>query len=282
MAGLRLVGRPQRNVRGQRPIRASSVGGSVRLARELYHMLEALIKPMVTDVDEMSQWLASNPGAATAANALMTQRDKWRKVLGDQIPTIVRTWAEAVDKRARERLEKNLAKALGVEYTTIFDDLAITDTVQMMGVQAVSLIESVPNKFFDQILQRTMEAYQQIPLPEGRSLTDEIMFLTGHMYEDAKLIAVDQTNKLHGMVESTRQQMLGIEEYYWRTARDSRVVGTPGGLYPKATKLHGNHYEREGVIYRWDSPPDDGHPGWPIRCRCQAQPRIIPEKLKLV
>ena len=46
---------------------------------------------------------------------------------------------------------------------------------------------------------------------------------------------------------------------------DERVRGNPNGKYPNAKY---NHWEREGQIFSVDEPPEDGHPGEPIRCRC--------------
>jgi SPP1 gp7 family putative phage head morphogenesis protein len=34
------------------------------------------------------------------------------------------------------------------------------------------------------------------------------------------------------------------------------------------------HADRQGLIFRWDKPPSDGHPGMAIRCRCVADPVI--------
>ena len=96
----------------------------------------------------------------------------------------------------------------------------------------------------------------------------------------ARLIARDQTSKMNVAINMARQTSIGIEEYIWRTAKDRRVVGTPGGLWPEGNAMHGNHYKREGKTYRWDNPPHDGHPGWPINCRCYPEPVLDPDKLR--
>ena len=68
-----------------------------------------------------------------------------------------------------------------------------------MGAQAVHLITTVPEIYYDKIQEAVMKTYQQERLPEGRGLIAEIQELTKITYERAKLIAVDQTNKMHGM-----------------------------------------------------------------------------------
>lgn len=95
----------------------------------------------------------------------------------------------------------------------------------------------------------------------------------------AKLIARDQIGKLNGALTRKRQTTLGIKEYIWKNMQDERVVGNPGGLYPRGNAVHGNHWDRENKTYSWDKPPHDGHPGQPIRCRCYASPKLPDELL---
>ena len=76
----------------------------------------------------------------------------------------------------------------------------------------------------------------------------------------AVLIGSDQVGKLNGRLMQFYQQSAGIEEYRWETMQDSRV--------------RPSHKARQGKIFRWDEPPDDGHPGEASRCRCVADPVI--------
>lgn len=47
-------------------------------------------------------------------------------------------------------------------------------------------------------------------------------------------------------------------QYIWRTVKDDRV--------------RPEHAAREGQIFSWTDPPDDGHPGEAFGCRCWAEP----------
>ena len=266
-------GRPSRTVRGMR--------GSSKTAAAFYRELRALMGPVVQSVEDMTAWLASNPGPATAMAALTAQKEQWRRVLGPSIRAIARKWVELESETDRRRLEQQIAKALQVDVVSIFDDEALLNAVELMQVQAVNLITTMPDTYFDKVAKYTMQSYQQERLPEGRSLTEQLRELHKQTYERAKLIAVDQTQKLHCAVTQARQTSLGIEEYIWRTSNDERVVGTPGGVSPQGNPKHENHYVRNGRKFRWDSPPSDGHPGWPIRCRCWADPVIDYSKLNL-
>lgn len=108
----------------------------------------------------------------------------------------------------------------------------------------------------------------------------------------ARLIARDQMAKWNGSLTLRRFAGLGIDRYRWRTARDRRVVGTPGGAYPEASdpSKHGDHFAREGRIFLVGRVPlvevmadgkqttrpemNDGPPGHGIQCRCWAEPVI--------
>ncbi len=278
---IRVSEQPKRRARKPRRLRGVT-GGSSRIASGLLAEIGKLLGPLVTDIKDIVSLVQGGGLSAVAVGAaLNSQREKWRKILGPSIQGIAYRWSKAVSDRDRLQLERSLAKALGVETLAIFDDTTVKDTVSLMQEQATALIKTVPEAYFDKVEQAVFQSYTQQGLPEGRTLTQEIQHIYAITYDDAKRIAVDQTNKLHCAVTQARQTDLGIEKYIWRTARDSRVVGNPAGLYPNGNPKHGNHYAREGKVFRWDEPPSDGHPGWPIRCRCHAEPVIDYSKLKL-
>lgn len=75
-----------------------------------------------------------------------------------------------------------------------------------------------------------------------------------------ELIAHDQIGKLNGQLTGLRQVALGIDEYVWETRMDDKV--------------RPEHRRRQGKTFRWSEPPNDGHPGEAIRCRCWASPKV--------
>lgn len=76
----------------------------------------------------------------------------------------------------------------------------------------------------------------------------------------AVLIGSDQVGKLNGRLMEYWQRSAGITNYRWQTMMDDRVRPA--------------HADRQGLIFSWDKPPSDGHPGMAIRCRCVADPVI--------
>lgn len=103
------------------------------------------------------------------------------------------------------------------------------------------------------------------------------------------LILQDQTRKMIGNFDNIVAENYGAIGFFWRTRRDSRVVGNPTGKYPgKGNKIHGDHYHREGVFFLYENQIkkykpylkkevktvkelEDGLPGQPIYCRCYAE-----------
>lgn len=116
------------------------------------------------------------------------------------------------------------------------------------GAKAYDDIQAIiQNNQFD--LQAQQEQIHQYLDPKGKG---------GRFVKNrARLIARDQNNKLVGELNQISHQSAGGAEYRWSTARDNRV--------------RSRHASRQGKIFRWDDPPEDGHPGQAIQCRCTAK-----------
>ena len=115
--------------------------------------------------------------------------------------------------------------------------------------------------------QRKVAVLVSAAITNGTSmevLKAQILEIIDMPVKRAELIAVDQTQKLNGQLMRERQERLGVKQYKWRGRLDARE--------------RPEHVAREGKIYSWDSPPYDGHPGVPIRCRCWAE--MIPPPLE--
>lgn len=266
---------------GKRPVRlarGTKANRAIQLAvhKEIYTALQ----PMIDDVANIGEWLESTATPEQARAALKKLQAKWRELYGNKSAGFARKWVEAVTREQREAFQKRMAKALGVDYTVVFDDEVVQKAAEIMSVEASSYIQLIPERYFSDIQEKVLQNYQQLPLPDGMSLREYIQH-TYHLEDwEAKRLARDQTSKINTAITRARNEEVGVEEYIWRTVGDIRVVGTPGGLYTKPNRVHGNHYERNGKTFRWDSPPPDGHPGWAINCRCWADPVIVVEKLK--
>jgi len=64
-----------------------------------------------------------------------------------------------------------------------------------------------------------------------------------------------------GLINQLRQEDLGIEQYIWRSQDDAKV--------------RDSHAAYDDRVFRWDHPPEGGHPGEEHNCRCYAEP-VLP------
>jgi SPP1 gp7 family putative phage head morphogenesis protein len=83
---------------------------------------------------------------------------------------------------------------------------------------------------------------------------------TGVALTYAQNEAIRAANATIATVTEIRQTAAGIDEYIW-DANDDEVTRPL-------------HREYDGKVFRWDSPPKDGHPGHAYGCRCSARPNI--------
>lgn len=182
----------------------------------------------------------------------------------------------ALSDQTKAQAENMIKKALGVDFAMITDNPEVGEALNGAVMQNAQLITNMSTEHWTRVSQIVTDNYA------GRldgGLISNLMDATGITKRRAKLIARDQTAKMASDLNRIRQQNVGIESYIWRTSRDTRVVGTPGGLYPKGSRAHGNHYAREGKEFRWDDPPADGNVGTSINCRCTGAPVLNLDKL---
>lgn len=133
--------------------------------------------------------------------------------------------------------------------------------------QNTSLIKSVPAQNMAKVEQVVRTGV--MGGTTAKEIAKQVKAASGVSDRRAMIIARDQIGKANGELTQHRQTDLGVEEYKWVTAHDERVRGNPSGRFPRAVP---SHYAREGKTFRWDDPPDGGHPGMAVLCRCFAEP----------
>lgn len=185
---------------------------------------------------------------------------------------------QSMSIKGKEQVQNMVKRSLGVDFATIIDSPAIAEELEFAKLRNTQLIESIPEEHWGRVTQAIADNFEGRSFDEG-SLTKRLQKIGKISDSRAKLIARDQTAKLSTDLARIRQEDAGIDSYLWRNSQDTRVVGNPGGLYPKGNAHHEDHWSREGQEFRWDSPPSDGHPGQPIQCRCRAEPVIRLDKL---
>jgi len=157
--------------------------------------------------------------------------------------------------------------ALGVQFNPLTEAWLMPE-MQLWASQNAQLITSLQQGYADDVAKAVRETV--IRGGSIRDLTEHIRDrLEPGLEKKAAFIARDQVGTLNADLTQKRQTDAGVTKYIWRTAKDERVRGDPGGMYPSAEP---SHFDREGKVYEWKNPPEGGHPGEDYNCRCTAEP----------
>lgn len=251
---------PKRLPRQQQPdlIRAKYAVDIRHALAPMQRMVEGALWPLMPRLldsarDELQRHDAGEAARARAAveAARGAFSDNFRSMAGT-----AREVALATSDFQRRQLQGQLRAAVGIEVP--LKDPALGPKLEAFTEENVRLIKSIPARYFDEVEKLVLDS-----VATGRrweSLADDIdeRFEVGE--SRANLIARDQVGKFYGAVQRARQTTLGVKSYVWRTMRDSRV--------------REEHDDREGETFLWSDPPEDGHPGEPVNCRCWAEPNL--------
>ena len=164
-------------------------------------------------------------------------------------------------RRMKDNHEKRFINtfkySIGIDISGILQDATVNNFMRQKIAENVDLIKTIPPRFQAGLTKRINdltfdgETFNQYNL--HRALKEEYR-VSGY---NVRRITRDQTSKMTGQLNQIRQQELGITNYQWLTSADDRVRST--------------HQANNGKYFRWDNPPPEtGHPGQAIQCRCTA------------
>jgi uncharacterized protein with gpF-like domain len=209
--------------------------------------------------------MAEDEGPATELRGLMARlRRRWNRRFRDAAERLARYFARS----AAERTEAELRRVLrtGGFSVRFRPTRAVQDAMQATVAENVSLIRSIPERYFTQIEGDVMSSASA-----GRDLsylTDRLQSYDGVTRRRAEIIARDQNNNMTATISRVRYVELGITEAVW--------LHSGGGVEPRPTHLtmSGKRYKiAEGM---WDPAENEYvHPGQLINCRCVSRP-VIP------
>jgi len=213
-------------------------------------------------VPELEQWAARASPVATTdaedkdlgdvmADIEDTFGKKWDR---KRVSNLIRPIAEDTERWSRNQTNDQLRPSVGVDVFT-GHEAWLEPAMREFTRENVALIKSVPSQFFGE-LEKTI-ARELADGARFEKLADIIEERYGVAQSRAELIARDQVGKFNADLDRVRQQQLGITRYVWRTSQDERV--------------RDEHAAREGKVFKWSDPPEDGHPGESVMCRCSAE-----------
>lgn len=186
--------------------------------------------------------------------------------LVDGVREEIRRAFETEDQRHSRRFNEAARAAIGINLGRVIVGEGLTNNIEAAVQRNVALIRGLTGD-----VAKRLEAQLLQALTQGMNNAEIAKIITrefGIGRKRAALIARDQAASFNGNLNRIRQTGLGVTEYQWSSSLDERVRGNPGGRYPNARP---SHWDREGKTFRWNAPPEGGHPGEPINCRCTAR-----------
>lgn len=173
---------------------------------------------------------------------------------------LIRAALERIKGYHDNRLYSTFRTALGVDVRPVLLEPPVASFMKRKVEENVWLISTIPPRMHDSLIQR-IDKLQEVAPFDRQALQTVLRSEYKSTGYNLRRITRDQNNKMIGNLTKIRQQQLRIEGYQWSTSQDERVRPT--------------HAAKDGSFFRWDNPPpDEGHPGTAIQCRCVAIPAL--------
>jgi SPP1 gp7 family putative phage head morphogenesis protein len=170
-------------------------------------------------------------------------------------------YAHQIRAYCERQWKKTIKSITGID--PLIKNARLYDIVTAHVKEQVSLIKTIPQTYFGDIERVVLNGMRSgSMLKDIKKAIQEVYPVT---WKRAGIIARDQCGSFTAAVSDEHWHQAGLTTYIWRNMGDERVRGNPNGRYPRARP---SHWDREGQIYSIDEPPEDGHPGEAILCRC--------------
>lgn len=170
-------------------------------------------------------------------------------------------WVERLDGWARSKWVSSVKSSTGIGIDNMAPRLARSADLQASVQWAVALIGDLDEDMRRRVQQVMIDAATR-GLPRSR-IEEMLREQARIVRRRTKLIARDQTQKIAAKLNELQQRAAGIERYAWQHS-----------FLPNPRDWH---VRRQGLVFRWDKPPRDGHPGHAINCRCTASALLRPQ-----
>lgn len=254
-------------------------------ARRVLRELRRIVNEQALPEAKAAKAELSARAPATIADAFIGEwfRRTWRRVSEWLLGASERMVAQALtvdEVRHRENFVAAVNAAIGVDLAAVVQDRDVAPNIDLAMKRSVGLIRNLTDDVAAQIEKALFQA-----ITEGWStarMAEMLRDRFGLADRRARLIARDQAATFNGELNRIRMTQAGVTEYVWSTSLDERVRGNPVGKYASAKP---SHWAREGQVFSWTKPPEGGHPGMAINCRCVARavigdPRPMQEQSK--
>lgn len=177
------------------------------------------------------------------------------------ITGIATTHIQRLERYHARRFQSIMRIALGLKVFPRAHALHLEQIMLKVINDNVDLIKTIPTRYHTRLKADMAHLLDTHPFDE-HAVTTKLRQTYKSSGYNLRRLSRDQTNKTIGKFTEARQTRIGVQRYQWRTASDERV--------------RPSHQSNDGRIFRWDSPPSTGHPGYEIQCRCVALAVIDP------
>lgn len=219
--------------------------------RELSPVLEQVYHLLETRTDSRMDAGEGKRARELIEKAGQDVRQRLRPVA---LEDLAERFANRTSDHNRAQIQRQVKAALGID--PFIADRKLRSTLENFTVENVSLIKDIPEKVIADLEKSITRAFASGTLRQD--LEEELTQKFGFAEDRARLIARDQIGKLNGQLSRQRNTELGCKRYIWRTMNDDRV--------------RDEHDDREGKVFFYDDPPEGGHPGDDVQCRCYDEP----------
>ena len=228
-----------------------SNGDALAYQRRLDHLV---LRPYVRQIEAG----VAQAGRDYTAIRIAIQRIPSDPALATMAPAAARAHIRALEVKHRKDFTRKMSRSLGVNVGPLMTNLGVEGIMRQAIADNVALIKTIPPRLHSKLTADMAQWATETPFDE-----QELRRVLSTGYRSAgynlRRIARDQTSKTIGKFAQARQEQVGVKEYVWSTSGDERVRPT--------------HVANDGETFAWDAPPPEtGHPGEDILCRCTALP----------
>lgn len=158
-------------------VKKSQKGNPIKTPKSLEDDARVSINKIVREVNAELRAISDNAKTNTPEQTAALLNDfkrRWRVIIEPIADKISKEWVKAIDENNYEKTMAMLRKAFGVDIVTILEDKDIADTLEAMRLNMVNLIVTIPEEALKRVSLRIYENYQGIPMPENRTLQQQI------------------------------------------------------------------------------------------------------------
>ncbi len=176
------------------------------------------------------------------------------EVAEQRLEHVARDYATRIAVHQRQVLKEQAEAALGTDVITL--DAEVPSLIAGFVHENVALIRKLQGDTLGHL--ETLMTRAAATSMSSADLQEAIADRFAKAERHARLIAMDQSQKLNSRITRARHQEIGVDAYWWKHM--PRIKPRP------------HHVARDGLRFQYDKPPYDGHPGTQIACGCLQLP----------